>query len=166
VLLTLLRPGTPDLYQLPTSAFLCTAIHGMFLPLAVVVRNGLQEKGTPVRREIALGRDPAYKVLAVQTGAAHYRQWAARGITRRTVTNRFGRALHQACARAERIHFALDGITSISLAIQRGRAGFTAGNFTNAELSYIVMHRDLLRKTTFYRDSRVVPAPAFHLASS
>jgi hypothetical protein len=111
--------------------------------------------------EIALGRAPYFKMLAEQTGAAHYRQWARRFVTRRTVDRRFGRAFHQAVQRAPRIHFALDGILDIGAAVKAGRRGFRPGNFTNAELHYIMTNVRLLEKTIFYREGTVVPTPTF-----
>ncbi|MBI1923156.1 hypothetical protein HYR99_02785 [Candidatus Poribacteria bacterium] len=110
-------------------------------------------------REIALGRDAYFKSLARQTGAAHWRQWAARGITRRTVQRRFGRAFHQAMKRADKIHFALDEIADPIDAVKKGAAGFKPGNFTNAELHYIASHLEFLNKTIFYRGGKVVPSP-------
>jgi len=112
-------------------------------------------------RDIALGRDPYVKRLAQHTGAAYWREWAARGITRRTVTSRFGRAFHQAAARATTIHFVLDEIDNIATAVQEGGRGFLPGNFTNAELCHIMTSPSLLRKTIFYRRGLMVPTPAF-----
>lgn len=109
--------------------------------------------------DIVLGQDPHFKLLAAQTGAAHYRQWARRLITRLTVDSRFGRAFHQAVARATTIHFAPDDIPDIGAAIMAGRRGFCPGNFTNAELHYIMAHPHLLTKTLFYRRGLMVPAP-------
>jgi transcriptional regulator of acetoin/glycerol metabolism len=119
--------------------------------------KGTADSVTP--REIALGRDPYFKSLARQTGAAHWRQWAERGITRRTVARRFGRAFHQAAQRAERIHFAIDEIAVPIDAVKKGAAGFKPGNFTNAELHYIATNPELLRKTIFYRAGKVVQSP-------
>lgn len=112
-------------------------------------------------REIALGRDPHFKALAHETGAAHYRQWAEAGITRRSVRpgGSFGRAFHQAAEQAERIHFALDDIADPLSAASRGASGFHPGNFTNAELHYIANSPYLLSKTIFYRGSQVVESP-------
>lgn len=120
------------------------------------------ESGTGKKREIALGLDPYYKLLAEQTQAVHWKGWATYGITRRRVDKRFGRAFHQAVQRAERVHFTLDGIadTMMPEAVRRGRAGFFFSNYTNAELHYVAMHPDILAKTTFYRNGRVVPTPA------
>src|SRR5215831_3912283 len=112
-------------------------------------------------REIALGRDPHFKILAAQTGAAHYRQWARRLITRRTVDSRFGRAFHQAVERATTIHFALDDIPDIGVAIAAGRRGFCPGNFTNAEFHYLMTNPHLLTKTVFYRKGVVAPTPTY-----
>ena len=110
-------------------------------------------------QEVALGRDPYFKRLAEQTGAAHYRQWARPLVTRRTVDKRFGRAFHQAVQRATTIHFALDGIPNVGAAVQAGRQGFRPGNFTNAELHDIMTNAPLLAKTIFYREGVVVPTP-------
>jgi len=117
------------------------------------------QRHTGPTREVALGRDPYFKTLAEQTGAAHYRQWGRRFITRRTVDKHFGRAFHQAVQRATRIHFALDGVPDIGAAVQAGRQGFRPGNFTNAELHYIMANAHLLVKTIFYREGRVVTTP-------
>ena len=68
------------------------------------------ESGTGKKREIALGLDPHYKLLAEQTQSVHWKGWATYGITRRRVGKRSGRAFHQAVQQAECIHFALDGI--------------------------------------------------------
>jgi len=116
-------------------------------------------------REIALGRDPYFKSLARQTGATHFRQWAATGITRRTVARRFGRAFHQAAKRAEKIHFALDAIAHPIDAVKQGAAGFKPGNFTNAELHYIATHPEFLNKTIFYRGGKMVPSPFLSIVS-
>lgn len=64
-------------------------------------------------REIALGIDipgGGVKELAKRTNSAHFKQWGTAGITRRIVTNRFGRAFHQAAQRSDRIHFTMEGI--------------------------------------------------------
>jgi hypothetical protein len=121
------------------------------------------ESGTGKKREIAFGLDPYYKLLAQQTQSVPWQGWAKYGITRRRVDKRFGRAFHQAVQRAERIHFALDGIPDalIPEAVRRGSAGFFFPNYTNAELHYIAMHPDIFAKTTFYRNGRVVPTPRF-----
>jgi hypothetical protein len=121
------------------------------------------ESGTGKKREIALGLDPYYKLLAEQTPSVPWRGWATYGITRRRVDKHFGRALHQAVQRAERLHFALDGIadTMMPEAMRRGRAGFFFPNYTNAELHCNAMHPDILAKTTFYRNGRMVPTPRF-----
>ena len=114
---------------------------------------------------IALGRAPYFKMLAEQTGAAHYRQWARRFVTRRTVDRHFGRAFHQAVQHATKIHFALDGIPDIGAAVKAGRQGFRPGNFTNAELHSIMTNTRLLEKTTFYREGTVVPTPTFSVVA-
>ena len=118
---------------------------------------------TDKKREIALGLDPYYKLLAEQTQSVHWKGWATYGITRRRVDKRFGWAFHQAVQRAECIHFALDGIadTMILEAVRRGRAGFFFPNYMHAELHYIALHPNILAKTTFYRNGRVVPTPRF-----
>ncbi|MEP7119857.1 MAG: DUF6531 domain-containing protein [Byssovorax sp.] len=111
---------------------------------------------------VALGKDipgGGMKALSDQTGAAYWRQWNARGITRRTVDKHFGRAFNQAVERADKIHFSLDGIGDVHEAIQLGRAGFVVGdssgyrpgNMTNAELHLVTSNPALLAKTTFYR---------------
>lgn len=121
------------------------------------------ESGTGKKREVALGLDPYYKRLAEQTQSVQWKEWAKYGITRRRVDKRFGRAFHQAAQRAERIHFALDGIadTMVPEAVQRGRSGFFFPNYVNAELHYIATHPDILTKTTFYRYGKIVPTPHF-----
>jgi len=123
----------------------------------------MMEFGTGKKREIALGFDPYYKLLAEQTQSVHWKGWARYGLTRRRVDKRFGRAFHQAAQRAEGIHFALDGLpdTMIPGALRRGRAGFFFPNYTNAELLYIAMNPPILAKTTFYRNGNVVPTPRF-----
>lgn len=75
------------------------------------------------------------------------------------MTSRFGRAFHQAVERAMTIHFALDDIDDIAAAVQEGRRGFLLGNFTNAELHYIMTSPPLFQKTIFYRGGMVVPVP-------
>ena len=80
-------------------------------------------------------------------------------MTRRTVDSRFGRAFHQAVEHATIIHFALDDIPDISTALETGRRGFHPGNFTNAELHYIMTNPHHLVKTIFYRRGVVVPPP-------
>lgn len=121
------------------------------------------ESGIGKKREIALGLDPYYKLLAARTQSVPWQRWAQYGMTRRRVDKRFGRAFHQAVQRAERIHVALDGIpdTMIPEAVRRGRAGFFFPNYTNAELHYLAMHPELVTKTTFYRHGRVVLTPRF-----
>jgi RHS repeat-associated protein len=107
-------------------------------------------------KDIALGKDipggHGLKGLAAQTGSSWWRNWARDGVTRRTVSNRFGRAFHQAADRAEHIHFSLDGIPNVGEAVRQGAAGFTPGNFTHAELNHVVNNPHLLAKTTFYRN--------------
>jgi hypothetical protein len=66
---------------------------------------------------------------------------------------------HQAAKRADEIHFTLDGIPDANAAVQAGRRGFIRDNFTNAELHYIRNNPHLLRKTTFYRNGKVVESP-------
>ena len=61
-------------------------------------------------------------------------------MTRRTVDSRFGRTFHQAVEHATKIHFALDDIPDIGVAIAAGRRGFCPGNFTNAELHYLMTY--------------------------
>jgi hypothetical protein len=105
------------------------------------------------------------KALAEQTRSSYYKNWLDDGITRRDWRTHFGRAFHQAAKRADEIHFTLDGIPDPNAAVRAGRRGFikpTAtreGNMTNAELHYIRHKPHLLRKTTFYRDGKVVPSP-------
>lgn len=93
-------------------------------------------------REIALGLDRGAagggKALARQTGASWYKNWARDGITSRSVASHFGRAFHQAVDRADAIRFSLDGIDDIAAAVRAGAAGFAPGNFTFAELRYIL----------------------------
>lgn len=125
--------------------------------------------GLSCGKDVALGLDPHYKSLP----GVNYKNWAAEGITRRTVDNRFGRAFHQAVDRAEHIHFALDGIDDVADAVKRGKAGFDPGsmnpvfprpgNMTNAELHHIATNPDLLNKTTFYRNGVPVDRPDFGL---
>jgi len=115
-------------------------------------------------RGIALGKDIAgggVKGLAGQTGSSWWRNWAADGITRRTVDSSFGRAFHQAVKRADKIHFSLDGIpeAAIAAAVRSGAAGFKPGNFTFAELHYLATNPDLLAKTFFYRGGKKVDSP-------
>jgi hypothetical protein len=125
------------------------------------------ERGTSHRQHIALGRDPYFKRLADEIGAYGYRQWYAAGLTRRSVASHFGRAFHQAVARAERIYFALDGIHDVEEAVRLGARGFVRGdpargipgNMTNAELHYIKTHSEILDKTRFYREGQAVPSP-------
>ena len=123
----------------------------------------MMESRAGKKREIALGLDPYYKLLAEQTQSVHWKEWAKYGITRRRVDKRFGRAFHQAAQRAERIHVALDAIpdTLIPNAVQRGRAGFFFPNYANAELHYIASRPEILVKTVFYRNGRIVPTPHF-----
>jgi hypothetical protein len=125
---------------------------------------GTRGAGGTAGKAIALGRDipgGGVKALADQTGSSWWRNWARDGITRRTVDAHFGRAFHQAAKRADTIHFTLDGISDVGLAVQRGAAGFRLGNFTHAELHYIATNPDMLAKTIFYRRGNVEPSP-FH----
>jgi RHS repeat-associated protein len=112
-------------------------------------------------KEIALGLDPHFKYLAEKTGAVGWRQWNKLGLTRRPVESpaRFGRAFHDASKRAERIHFALDGIGDVQRAVKLGARGFVRGNFTNAELASIARNPALLKKTIFYRNGKPVASP-------
>jgi hypothetical protein len=124
-------------------------------------------RGSSHVKHIALGHDPYFKQLADATGARGYRQWYEAGITRRSVEGHFGRAFHQAVARAERIHFALDAIDDIEEAVRLGVRGFVRGdpargipgNMTNAELHYVRTHSEILAKTIFYREGQMVPNP-------
>ena len=126
------------------------------------------ERTLPAKGGVALGKDIAgqgMKGLAELTESSWYRNWARDGITRRTVTNNFGRAFHDAVDRAPVIRFSLDGIDDIPGAVRAGRSGFTPGNMTNAELEYLSRNPDLLNKTIFYRTNPVtgvaepVPSP-------
>ena len=107
-------------------------------------------------KAIALGLDPFFKNLP----GVHWKNWAREGVTRRTVTNRFGRAFHEATDRASHIHFALDHIgesaAAIEEAVRRGKAGFSVAtrNMTNAELHHIVDNPELFAKTTFYKGGK------------
>jgi hypothetical protein len=108
----------------------------------------------PEEGGVALGKDIAgggMKALAEQTKSSWYRNWAKAGITRRTVTNNFGRAFHDAVERAPVIRFSLDGIEDVDAAVKAGRAGFIKDNMTNAELEYLSRNPELLAKTIFYR---------------
>jgi hypothetical protein len=121
------------------------------------------------KKAIALGKDipgGGVKKLADDTGASYYKNWLEDGITRRNPEGRhFGRAFHDAVKRADEIHFTLDGIPDPNAAVRAGRRGFIrptstrAGNMTNAELHYIRHNPHLLRKTTFYRNGKVVSSP-------
>ncbi len=116
----------------------------------------------PKGPEIALGKDipwGGYKHLAEQTGASRWQNWAKDGVTRRTVSDRFGRAYHQAAQRASKIHFSLDGIDDVAAALKSGKRGFVPGNMTNAELEYIFRNPEILKKTIFYRNGKIVPPP-------
>jgi RHS repeat-associated protein len=114
--------------------------------------------GLECKKTISLGLDPFYKWIPGVT----WRNWASNGITRRTVTRRFGRAFHQAAKRAEHINFALDRIgensAGIRRAVEKGKAGFNAStqNMTNAELNHIVSNPDLFNKTTFFRGGKEI----------
>jgi hypothetical protein len=102
--------------------------------------------------EIVLGLDPGYKSLATVVGGARWEEWNELGVTRRGLQRRFGRAFHQAVERATRIHFSLDGIDDVSLAVRSGRGGFRDANMTNAELHYIMSNEAAYNKTVFYRN--------------
>jgi len=118
--------------------------------------------GSCCGRQIALGMDlpgRGMKSLSEQTGAPWWHFWAESGITRRSVQNKFGRALHSAVDSADRIHFSLDGIADPLEAARKGAAGFSLGNMTNAELNYIANNPAALAKTTFYREGVAVPSP-------
>lgn len=135
---------------------------GLLKGAAVLAAGAKVTAGSHSAKAIALGLDipgGGFKALAEQTGASTYRNWAAAGITRRSVESSFGRAFHQAVERASAIHFSLDGIADVGAAVRAGAAGFKPGNFTNAELHHIANNRHLLDKTTFYRNGEVVPAP-------
>jgi hypothetical protein len=102
--------------------------------------------------EIVLGLSPGYKSLAAVVGAARWEEWNELGVTRRGLQRRFGRAFHQAVKKANRIHFALDGIDNVSAAVRSGRGGFRDANMTNAELHCIMSNEAAYHKTTFYRN--------------
>ena len=106
-------------------------------------------------KEIALGLDPYYKSLASTIGAAKYDEWVGR-IINQPGSRSFGRLFHQAANRASRIHFTLDGIGDIQKAVQRGKQGFSSGNFTNAELHYIMTNPKIRAKTIFYLSGKTV----------
>ncbi|MBD3885898.1 RHS repeat-associated core domain-containing protein [Phormidium tenue FACHB-886] len=101
--------------------------------------------------------------LAEETGGSMAKNWAIDGITRRTVTNNFGRAFNQAVERADTIFFALDGlIDDIPGALDKGRRfGFSVErrNVTNAELYTIFSNQNLFNKTQFYLNNRPVQSP-------
>lgn len=128
-----------------------------------VARFGVAAEAAVSTRAIAVGHDLGAagggKALADATGASWYKKWAADGITRRTVDNRFGRAFHQAVGRADEIHFSLDGIDDVGAAVAAGRRGFVRGNITNAELRYIANNPGALSKTIFYRGGTPVASP-------
>jgi len=119
-------------------------------------------------KSIALGLETigerfVLKELAETTTSSIAKNWASDGITRRTVTNNFGRAFNQAASRADQIYFALDGlIDDIPGALDKGRRfGFDVPrrNVTNAELYTIVNNPSLLQKTTFFVNNRRVVSP-------
>lgn len=130
--------------------------------------------GGTVRRGVTAGAEKAIalgleryggqmvlKDLAKETGASTFKTWATDGITRRSVKSHFGRAFNQAAERADRIHFALDGILDdLPGTIRSGRSGFIQGNFTNAELNTIFTSPNLFNKTQFYIQNRPV-SPLF-----
>jgi hypothetical protein len=112
-------------------------------------------------RDVALGLDPFHKMVGTLTGAAPYREWAVRGITRRTVErgSAFGRAFHQAVERAHAIHFNVAGIEDVHEAFRLGAAGFGGRNYTNAEIRYVVQHEGLLNKTIWWHGDVRIPNP-------
>ena len=139
---------------------------------STLIGGGISRGTTTATREIALGFEQyggkmVLTDLAEQTGASAFKRWAADGITRKSVDSHFGRAFWQAANRADRIHFALDGIIDSKIgiegAINLGRRGFTqaGGNkFTYAELNTIYRNRQFFEKTQFYFQGRPV-SPLF-----
>ncbi len=72
----------------------------------------------------------------------------------------FGGAAKDAFNNAGKIHFDLSGIPDAKAAAAEGaRTGWQYNNLTNAELNLIKNNPDLLNKTTFYRNGKVIPNP-------
>ena len=95
--------------------------------------------------------------MAEATDSSYYKFWARDGITRRTIDRNFGRAFNQAVKRADSINFALDGIIDdLDGAFQRGSAGFTDRNITNAEFYTVFRDPLSLNKTNFFYENRPV----------
>jgi RHS repeat-associated protein len=131
----------------------------VFFPVMLEIKAG---------KSIALGMDIAgggLKELAEKTGASWWRNWARDGITRRSVSNHFGRAFHQAVKKANKVHFSLDGfpivngVPNVKGAIELGKRGFIDGNMTNAELEYISKTPEVLQKTIFYLKGKAIQPP-------
>ncbi len=133
------------------------------------------KQGKAATKSVALGVERVGGKLPLQeiaetTGASIYKNWARDGLTRRPVSGltlqgtqvRFGRAFNQATQRADKIHFALDGIIDgigVDNAFQLGRKGFTDRNFTNAEFFNVMRDPVLLNKTQFYLNNKPIQIP-------
>lgn len=124
--------------------------------------------------QIALGHSsvsagaPQYRNLhtwAQQHGYLTYWNWQSRGLTttNASTTNRamFERAFNETLSKTHVIHFRLDGIADPVQAANIGRAGFasTSVPLTYAELHVIRSDPNLLGRTLFYRNGRVVQNP-------
>jgi hypothetical protein len=118
--------------------------------------------------EIAAGlggrRNVQLRGHAEATGGRAYWDWEEAGLTSRPVRGvppeQFGQAAEEAFGNAGRIHFDLTNIADARASAAEGaRLGWQYNNLTNAELNLIRSRPDLLGKTTFYRNGRVVPNP-------
>ncbi|MBK7706072.1 MAG: RHS repeat-associated core domain-containing protein [Acidobacteria bacterium] len=139
-----------------------TVLLGVDVVTAPTGSKGQSAKSIALGLE-TLGERFVVKELAESTSASVAKNWASNGITRRTVTNNFGRAFNQAASRSDQIYFALDGlIDDIPGALDKGRRfGFDVRrrNVTNAELYTIASNPSLLQKTTFFVNNRRVASP-------
>lgn len=113
--------------------------------------------------EVALGLRRFVFAFAARTGAATYREWKERGLSKldATVASQFEAAFEDALSNARHIHFVLDGIDNFAIAVRSGcDRGLAAGNFTNWELFRVLSRasRDaaFARKLTFYEGKAIL----------
>jgi hypothetical protein len=117
--------------------------------------------------EIAAGhggnRNIQLRGHAENTGGKAYWDWEEAGLTSKPVRGvspeQFGQAAQEAFGNAKGIRFDLTGIPDAKAAALEGAKGWQYNNLTNAELNLIKNNPELLKKTTFYRDGKVVPNP-------
>jgi hypothetical protein len=135
---------------------------GTALSLANALRSRhVAAGGVDVDIALGLSKTPEHPALlnnfAEQVGGLHYWQWEEAGLGR--WQGPFEPFFQQATQRARSIKFNLTGL-DVERALRVGPEGFTkTGQVTGAELTTILKNPALLRKTIFYRNGAIAPAP-------